>query len=67
MADKPKDKKIEKKHHSSGGLSFGMEVILFVVAIFIIWILAGGAKKEAPKSPLLVPASTNQVQTGTNR
>lgn len=67
MADKPKDIKIEKKHHSSGGLSFGMEVILFVVAVFIIWILAGGAKKQPPESPLLVPATTNKVQTGTNR
>ncbi len=66
MADKSKDKKIEKKHHNSGGLSFGMEVILFVVIIFIIWVLTGGTKKQPPESPLLVPADS-QVQKGPNR
>jgi len=66
MADKIKDKKTEKKYKSSGGLSFGMEIILFIVAVFIIWVLAGGAKKEAPPSPLLVPNSV-QTPTGNSR
>jgi len=66
MADKIKDQKKDKKRHSSGGLSFGMEVVLFMVAIFIIWILAGGAKKEPPKSPLLVPI-TEEISPGANR
>ncbi|MFA6251283.1 MAG: hypothetical protein WC603_01495 [Candidatus Paceibacterota bacterium] len=44
MAEKPKEKK-----HSGGGMSFGLEVLLFVVAIFIIWILMGGAKKDKDK------------------
>jgi hypothetical protein len=37
----------DKKHSSSHGpkIPFGLEVILFVVAIFIIWILTGGAKE----------------------
>jgi len=60
--DKKKDKKKSSSHHSSGGISFGMEVLLFIVAIFILWMLSGGAKKEAPKSPLLVPTPTNNTR-----
>ena len=54
MADK-KPEKNKTSTKSSGGLSFGMEVLLFMIAIFVIWIMAGGAKKEEPSSPLLVP------------
>jgi flagellar basal body-associated protein FliL len=50
MAEKPKDKKDDKKpahkHHSSGGISFGLEIILFMVAIFVIWVLMGKPKTE---------------------
>jgi hypothetical protein len=61
--DKKKDKKkSEHKHHSGGEMNFGVQVILFVVAIFIIWVLTGGTKKEAPKSPLLVPTPTNNTR-----
>lgn len=57
MAEKSKDKKIEKKHqHKSGGeMAFGMEVLLFVVAIFIIWVLMGGSKKPADQKPYITP------------
>jgi hypothetical protein len=68
MAEKSKDKKSEKKphHHSSGGVSFGMEIILFIVAIFILWVLTGGTKKEAPQSPLLVPNPEPMSPLGEN-
>jgi len=68
MAEKKKDKKKEEKHsgHSKGGMSFGLEVLLLVVAVFIIWMLTGGNKKEAPKSPVLdkTPASDVTTPTG---
>ncbi len=67
MAEKPKDKKIKKdepKKHG-GEMNFGVEVLLFVVAVFILWVLAGGAKKEAPKSPILIP-DTIQVSPNTS-
>lgn len=53
MAEKSKEKK-----HSGGGMPFGLEVLLFVVVIFIIWILMGGVKKdkeEKQKSMFLIP------------
>jgi len=62
MAEKPK----EKKHESGGGgIPFGLEVLLFVVAIFIIWILMGGAKKDKQKSIFLMPESGQVMPVGT--
>jgi hypothetical protein len=63
MAEKPK--KDEKKHHHSGGeMAFGLEVVLFVVAIFVIWILMGGAKKEQPQNMLIKPEPGQIVPSG---
>lgn len=59
MAEKGKPtKKPEKKPESSskGGMSFGLQVILFVLAIFIIWVLGGGAQKEVKSGPLIDPS-----------
>lgn len=65
MAEKSKDKEgATKHHHSGGGMSFGLEVVLFVVVIFIIWLLTGGAKKPQPQSPLLVPSTEQVSPTG---
>lgn len=52
------DKKKKEHHHSKGGMSFGFEVLLFVIAVFILWLLTGGAKNETPESPILVPKTT---------
>jgi len=38
-----------------GEMSFGLEVLLFVVAIFIIWVLTGGAKKTTEEKPFIIP------------
>ena len=49
MAEKKKDDKGKKpapKKHSGGEMSFGLEVILFVVAIFVLWVLMGKPKTE---------------------
>lgn len=58
--EKPKTKKEDKKKHSnhSGGvIPFGLEVLLFVLAIFIIWILTGGVKKQTEEKPFITPLS----------
>lgn len=58
MAEKPKDK--SKSHsHSSGGISFGAEILIFLVVLFILWVLTGGAKTSTQTSPILVPATVN--------
>ena len=60
MAEK---KEREEKHKSKGEMSFGLEVFLFVLAIFIIWILAGGAKKPVETKPFITPL-TDPVSPG---
>ncbi|HAQ02345.1 hypothetical protein A2467_03250 [Candidatus Nomurabacteria bacterium RIFOXYC2_FULL_36_8] len=65
MAEKPKDKKdIKKKpaHHSGGEMSFGMELILFLVAIFVIWILVGKPRSENTDKPFIKGQSTTITQ-----
>ena len=53
MAD---DKKKKKPEHSSGGvMPFGLEVLLFILAIFVIWVLMGGPKKQEQEKPYIVP------------
>jgi hypothetical protein len=61
MAEKPK----EKKRSGGGGISFGLEVLLFVVAVFIIWILMGGAKKDKQKSMFLLQEPGQITPSGT--
>ena len=63
MAEKSKKPDVKKHHHSGGEMSFGVEVILFVVAVFVIWILAGGAKKPIEQKPFITPLS-DQVNPG---
>ncbi|HEY5588641.1 MAG TPA: hypothetical protein VIK86_06770 [Candidatus Paceibacterota bacterium] len=66
MAEKPKgkkDKKPEAKKHG-GEMNFGIEILIFIVIIFILWILAGGPKKEQPKSPILKQDSTQVIPNG---
>jgi hypothetical protein len=56
--DEKSDKKSKSSsHHSKGGISFGLEVILFIVVIFIIWVLAGGNKKETQEGLFINPAN----------
>jgi len=66
MAEKPKikkDKKSEPKKHG-GEMNFGVEILIFIVIIFILWILAGGPKKEQPKSPIIKPDSSEVIPNG---
>ena len=57
MAEKPKEKKEGEKKHSGGEISFGLEVLIFVVAVFLIWILTGGIKKPVEDKPFITPLS----------
>lgn len=66
MAEKSKgknDKKPEPKKHG-GEMNFGIEILIFIVIIFILWILAGGPKKEQPKSPILKQDNTQIIPNG---
>lgn len=57
--------KKNKRHNYSGGeMSFGLEVLLFVVVIFIIWIFMGGAKKTVEEKPFITPLN-DQINPGT--
>jgi hypothetical protein len=62
MAEVKKAGEKKHSHHSGGEMHFGVEVLLFVVVIFILWILAGGAKKTPAQNPLIPQPAIN---TGT--
>ncbi len=34
------------KNFNGGEMSFGMELLLFIVALFVIWMFMGGAKND---------------------
>ncbi len=57
MAKEKKDKKSDSKKHSShnkGGVSFGVEVLLVIIIVFIIWVLTGGPSKEKNEDGMLI-------------
>ena len=64
MAEKPKNGVEKHSYHSGGEMHFGVEVILFVVAVFIIWLLAGGAKKPADQQKPFITPLNDQVNPG---
>lgn len=43
-------------------MSLGMEIILFMVAIFVIWVLMGKPKSENVDKPFIKGQSTLIVQ-----
>lgn len=56
MAEKDKKKDVKKdkpKKHSSGEISFGMEVLLFVVGLFILWVLVGRPETQNADKPFI--------------
>ncbi len=66
MAEKSKDSGKEHSSQSGSGMHFGVEVILFVVAIFILWVLAGGAKKPTTNEKPFIAQPSNEIKTGIN-
>lgn len=63
MAEKPKKKDDKKPKPHSGGISFGLEILLFVIVIFVLWVLTGGPKKQVEEKPFITPL-TDQVNPG---
>lgn len=60
MAEKLKEKHIK---YNGGEMHFGLEILLFIVAIFILWVLMGGAQKKVDDKPFITPL-TDQVSPG---
>ena len=48
---------MKKNNYNRGEIGFGTEILIFVVIIFVIWILAGGAKKSTTveQKPFIIP------------
>ena len=46
-------RKNKKLSFNRGEMAFGLEVLLFVLAIFIIWVLMGGQKHDTTKKPFI--------------
>jgi len=42
-----------KKKHTGGGISFGLEIILFILALFILWVLMGMPQSENTNKPFI--------------
>ena len=49
---------------SGGEMHFGLEVLLFVVGIFILWVLAGGAKKPPEEQKPFITPLTDPTNPG---
>ena len=44
---------------NGGEIGFGTEILIFIVALFVLWILAGGASKPVDqKASISEPANT---------
>ena len=56
--------KEKRKKYNGGEIHFGLEVLLFVLVIFVIWVLMGGAKKRPPENPLLKPGPGEIIPKG---
>ncbi|HAE36929.1 MAG: hypothetical protein UR85_C0002G0022 [Candidatus Nomurabacteria bacterium GW2011_GWF2_35_66] len=54
--------KVKKIYYNRGEMSLGMEIILFMVAIFVIWVLMGKPKSENVDKPFIKGQSTLIVQ-----
>mgnify|MGYP001163405380 CR=1 FL=1 len=43
-----------------GELSFGAQILIFLVILFAVWILLGGGQEEVIDKRLFIPISENQ-------
>jgi hypothetical protein len=51
-------KKIKGKN--SGEMSLGAQILLFLVALFVIWVLVGGNQKAVDDTRILIPITPTQ-------
>ena len=49
---------IQRKNKNRGEVPFGLEVLLFILAIFIIWVLMGGQRNQTAKKPFINPLNS---------
>jgi len=69
MAEHKKDDKkkseekkpTSKKHHTGGEMNFGIEILIFLVILFIIWALMGKTSENADK-PFIKTSNTSIPQ-----
>jgi hypothetical protein len=48
------------KDDQRGELSFGAQILLFLVILFAVWVLLGGGQKEVTDKRLFIPINENQ-------
>jgi len=51
------------KNTNKGEMSFGLEILLFMIAIFVIWVLTGGSKHKEAQKPFIRPL-VNEANPG---
>lgn len=51
-------KKIKGRNNEE--MSFELQILLFILAIFIIWVLMGGDQKQIDDTRILIPITPTQ-------
>ncbi|ETB64134.1 MAG: hypothetical protein O210_OD1C00001G0619 [Parcubacteria bacterium RAAC4_OD1_1] len=49
------------KNYNGGEMPFGLQVIIFLIIIFVIWILTGGTRYGEDSTPLIKPVYEEAV------
>ena len=50
------------KNKNAGEMDFGVQILLFLVLIFIVWVLMGGPSKSRTKDdPFIIPLDDQQT------
>jgi len=52
-----------KNKYNRGELSFEVEILLFILGIFVIWVLTGGSSKKEEVKPFLKSTPTEIPQS----
>ena len=52
-----------KNKYNRGELSFEVEILLFILGIFVIWVLTGGSSKKEETKPFLKTTPTEIPQS----
>jgi hypothetical protein len=50
-----------KKQYNKGEIAFGAEVLLFLLVIFVIWVLTGGATRKDTTKPFIKPYTDKEA------
>ena len=45
----------KKNIYNRGAMEFGMEILIFVVIVFILWVFTGGANRWQTSKPYIKP------------